>query len=284
MTDAERLVLEGLARKEEGDAAGAEQAYRAALAADPAWSVPYYNLGLLCKYQSRWQESLELNKTAAALAPDDEAAWWNLGIAATALGNWTEARRAWKACGMDPPPGEGPPAFGFGLTPVRLDPDGDGEVVWADRIDPARAAIVSVPLPWSAHNYGDVVLTDGAAEGYRVVGDKRYPVFNVLSLLSPSALRKYILELAADDPASVDALIKCAEELGGAAEHWGQSTNILCAKCSRGVPHQHPSTHRSAAHPHCGLAASDDEHAETIIRAWLDADPKADLIRWYDAR
>jgi hypothetical protein len=246
--------------------------------------VPYYNLGLLCKYQGRWQESLEFNRQAVSLAPDDEAGWWNLGIAATALGNWPEARRAWKACGMKPPPGDGPPVFAFGPTPIRLDPHGDAEVVWAERIDPARARIVSVPLPWSPHNHGSLVLTDGAAEGYRIVNEQRYPVFDMLAVLAPSPLKKYILELATTDPRTVESLVSCAEESGGAAEDWGNSTNILCAKCSRGVPHQHTTGTDTPAHPHCGLAAKDDGHAESIILAWLDREPKADLIRWYDAQ
>ena len=281
--EAERLVAEGLSLEDGGDPIGAERAYRAALAQRPAWSVPYYNLGLLCKDQGRWPESLEFNKQAVARAPDDEAAWWNLGIAATALGDWAEARRAWKACGMEPPPGDGPPVFDFGLTPIRLDPNGDAEVVWAERLDPARARIVSVPLPWSQRNYGDLVLTDGAAEGYRVVSGKQYPVFNVLAILAESPLRKYIVELATTDPTSVEALVQCAEESGGAAEDWGRSTNILCAKCSRGTPHHHPTGPNVPAHPHCGLAATDDAHAELIIRAWLEREPKADLVRWYDA-
>jgi tetratricopeptide (TPR) repeat protein len=284
MNEAERLVAEGLALEDEGDAVKAEEAYRAATAENPAWSVPHYNLGLLCKYQLRWQESLEFNRTAAALAPEDEAAWWNLGIAATALGNWSEARRAWKACGLEPPPGDGAPDFGFGPTPVRLDPNGDAEVIWTERIDPARARIVSIPLPWSAHNFGDIVLTDGAAEGDRMVGDQQYPVFNALALLSASPLKKYVIELATADPAVVEVLVNAADELNGAAEDWGRSTNILCAECSRGTPHEHPSGSNSPAHPHCGLAASDDRHAEAIIRAWLDREPKADLVRWYDAQ
>jgi hypothetical protein len=284
MSKAERLVAEGLALEDEGDATRAEEAYRAAIAQKPAWSVPYYNLGLMCKYQSRWQESLEFNRTAAALAPEDEAAWWNLGIAATALENWSEARRAWNARGMEPPAGRGPPDFAFGPTPVRLDPNGNGEVVWTDRIDPARARIVSVPLPWSAYNHGDIVLTDGAAEGYRVVNNNQYPVFNALALLSASRLKKYVLELATSDPASVELLVEIAEELKGAAEDWGRSTNILCAQCSRGIPHEHPSGPHVPAHPHCGLAARDDPHAESIIRTWLDRAPKADLVRWYDAK
>lgn len=87
------------------------------------------------------------HRRAVELDSSDEAAWWNLGIAATALGEWREARTAWRACGIEIPEGDGPPDLDFGLVPVRLDPAGCGEVVWCRRIDPARAVIRNVPLP-----------------------------------------------------------------------------------------------------------------------------------------
>lgn len=282
MTEAERLVAEGLDLEAAGDSAAAERNYHAAAERSPEWSVPLYNLGLMYKYQARWRESLEFNKRAAALAPDDEASWWNLGIAATALSDWPEARSAWSACGMNPPSGDGPPDFGWGNSPVRLDPNGDAEVVWARRIDPARAAIVSIPLPCSPHNFGDVVLIDGAADGHRVVNGEEYPVFNALALLVPSQQKKYVIELATSHRQSIIALSSLASEAGGAAEDWGESTNILCARCSRGTPHEHSNRASSAAHPHCGLAASDDAQAKAIIDRWLSEQPRADLVRWYD--
>lgn len=283
MTEAELLLEQGLAFSDDGDVAGAESCYRRAIALSPDWSVPHYNLGLLLKYQSRWAESLEFNRRAAALAPDDEAAWWNLGIAATAVEDWAEARRAWLACGMEAPPGEGAPDFSFGRVPVRLDPEGDAEVVWAHRIDPARARILSIPLPWSSHNHGAVVLTDGAAEGHRIVGTRTYSVFNVLGVIAPSPLTKYVVELGTVNEDAIDALVSCAEELGGAAEDWGSSTHILCAECSRGTPHEHPGEDGKPAHPNCGLAARDDDHAGAIIRAWLSHHPLADVVRWFNA-
>jgi hypothetical protein len=126
MTDsnADRLVVLGNELSDAGRASDAEAAYLAATKADPNWSVPWYNLGLLCKYQKRWKECLALNQRAANLNPDDVDAWWNLGIAATALGEWKEARRAWHACGIHLPEGDGPPNADYGLTPLRLDPDG----------------------------------------------------------------------------------------------------------------------------------------------------------------
>jgi tetratricopeptide (TPR) repeat protein len=97
--------------------------------------VPWYNLGLVRKHQRRWPESLSCNLRAAALDPTDEAAWWNAGIAATALGEWATARRAWAAFGIELPPDDGEITMRLGPTPIRLNADGNGEVVWCARID-----------------------------------------------------------------------------------------------------------------------------------------------------
>jgi tetratricopeptide (TPR) repeat protein len=64
----------------------AATAFERAIHHAPDWSVPWYNLGLAYKCQRRWPESLRCNLRAAELDPTDEAAWWNTGIAATALG------------------------------------------------------------------------------------------------------------------------------------------------------------------------------------------------------
>jgi hypothetical protein len=89
---------------------------------------------LLFKYQGRWEQSFEFNRRASNLSPDDQAAWWNLGIVATALGRWTEARLSWERCGIADPGGADPPDYKLGRTAYRLDPDGQGEVVWGSRL------------------------------------------------------------------------------------------------------------------------------------------------------
>ena len=152
---------------------------------------------------------------------------------------------------------------------MRLEPWGDAEVVWARRLDPARAQIVSVPLPTSPFHWGDVVLNDGTGEGERIVDGRRYRVFDVLERLTASPFRTFVIELATADAESVAVLERCATEHGGAAEDWGVTTHILCHECSAGVPHEHASDDARPAHPHCGLAARDHAHADAIIAAWL---------------
>jgi len=72
----------GIELEEKGRTREAERAYLKAAKADPEWSWPWFNLGLLAKRQRRWRESLEWNRRAVALDPSAEGGWWNLGIAA----------------------------------------------------------------------------------------------------------------------------------------------------------------------------------------------------------
>ena len=278
---AEELNEQGRRLAEAGDVKGAHAAYTAARALDPTWSAPIYNLGLLYKYCREWKRSLEYNQLAVQLSPDDQASWWNLGIAATALADWGEARRAWEACGIKPPPGDGAPVFNFGLTPIRLDPEGEAEVVWARRLDPARAEITSIPLPSSRFRWRDVVLTDGAEEGRRTVEDRTYPVFNVLQLLSRSEFQTVVVELGSANDAAIDALHTLAAEEGIGTEYWGMSTRILCRACSLGIPDEHTGYDGAPAHPHLGVAVRDAAEVEVLMERWLAMCPTADVVRYY---
>jgi tetratricopeptide (TPR) repeat protein len=259
-----------------GRAADAIQEYERASRLDPTWSVPLFNLGLVHKYAGAWEHSLRCNHRASELAPDDQGAWWNLGIAATALGRWDVARSAWRGAGFTVPDGQGPIDLPFGRTPVRLNPDTDGEVVWADRLDPARAAIRSIPLPQSGFRFDDVVLHDGAAKGYRQRGGREVPVFDCLTLLTASPFSTWVAEVelgpaaAAATPSAIDLLIDLAESRNLAAEDWSTSINPICKACSEGRPfadHDHP--RREITGPRrIAIASRDGEVVRAVVEAW----------------
>jgi hypothetical protein len=257
--------LSGAGRPDE-----AIEAYQAAAAADPSWSVPWYNLGLVHKYRGEWHSSFEANKQAVLRSPEDEAAWWNLGIAATALGIWAEAREAWRRCGVDVPDGIGPIEGNYGLTPVRLAPATRAEVVWCERIDPARAIIRNVPLLESGYSFGDLILHDGAPNGYRLRDGIEVPVFDELERLRQSTFATFILDLPGSTPAIRDSLSDVAFRLGGAAEDWSESVSYLCRKCSEGRPHEHHDSDLQGTRPGLAVAAAarDLEHLDHIIASW----------------
>jgi hypothetical protein len=265
----------GIRLEEAGDEAAAIRAYRQAIKWDRRWSVPWFNLGLMFKRRGRWHESLTHNERAVELNPSDEGAWWNLGIAATGLGNWQRAREAWKSCGIDVPDGEGPPEMDFGTTPIRLNPSIDAEVVWCKRIDPARAVILSVPLPESAHRCGDVVLHDGARNGSRVFHGVEVPVFDELQLLQPSPLGTFIIRLAGVTASEAEELTQAAAVAGVEAEDWTANIQSLCKNCSEGkVDHAHgpveDSTNRII-----GIAATSDAAIRSVIEPLIEAVPSA---------
>ncbi len=154
---AQKFHDQGQALSDDGKDREAIDAYLKAIEIDPRKSESFYNIGLIYKYRGEWIKSLEYNARAYALDPEDEAARWNLAIAATALRKWDIARDAWKDNGITLEGGSGPISMNFDMTPVRLNPDDSGEVVWATRIDPVRARIDSIPsnLGQQANEYND---------------------------------------------------------------------------------------------------------------------------------
>ncbi len=276
--EANELNEQGRALARDGRVSEAEAAYRQAMAQAPDWSVPAYNLGLLLKYQRRWSESLAANRRAAELAPEDEAAWWNLGIAATALEEWATAREAWAHCGLELPAGEGAPSCDYGRVPIRLNPDGNGEVVWAHRIDPARAVLRSIPFAASGFRWGDTVLHDGAAVGHRILNGREVPVFNALDRVQPSPFSTYELELALASRADFDTLSDAAYRAGGAAENWASTVAYLCRACSEGTVHREHDRDGAAGPLPCAIAALTERHLEQILEAWQRVAPHARVL------
>jgi tetratricopeptide (TPR) repeat protein len=270
----------------QGRTADALAEYEHACRLDPQWSVPFYNIGLIHKYAGRWELSLQQNQYAIERNPSDTDACWNLGIAATALKRWDVARRAWRGAGINIPDGTGPIDFPCGRTPVRLNPATDGEVVWCDRLDPVRALIRNIPLPESGFRFHDVVLHDGAANGYRKLGDRECPVFDCLLLLEPSAFTTYVALIQPGDQHNWDAamtrLSDHALDRKMTAEDWTSSVAFICQACSTGRPHeQHEHVPAANEGPHrVAIAAPDEHHARTLIAEWLPHSTGAGLLEF----
>ena len=267
----QRLHDDGEALYADGREDEALLKFHAAIAAEPEGAAgSYYNIGLIHKYRRQWRESFEANLRACALWPDNEAARWNLAIAATALRDWGSARRAWADHGIKLD-GEGPVVADFGQTPVRLNPASSGEVVWARRIDPVRARIESVPLPDSGHCCGDVVLHDGASNGRRESGGQSYMVFDVLELFEPSALSTFELNIDLPDAQDAARLVDLLQQAGLHVEDWTASVKHFCRQCSEGEAHEHaPVAPDSAWQParRIGIAATARATIDPVLRAW----------------
>jgi hypothetical protein len=268
---AQKYHEQGQALSEEERDSEAIEAYLKAIKLDPDKSESFYNIGLIYKYQSEWEKSLEYNAKAYELNPDDESARWNLAIAATALRQWDIARNAWKDNGVKLDDESGPINMNFGMTPVRLNPNDSAEVVWGTRIDPVRARIDSIPFRESGFNYGDVVLHDGAAVGYREIGEKEYPVFNVLELFEPSKYSTVIAEVKINSDEDIEKLKEFFSETPHDFEDWTTNTRMLCKQCSEGKPHDHHDkelTKEWTGNRTLGIAVFNNESIHDIFDIW----------------
>lgn len=253
----------------ESDPNRAELHLRRAIEIAPEWAAPHFNLGLLCKGQGRWEESYRFNERALELEPGDESARWNLGIAATALARWSMAARCWEGVGLPTPEGPGPWDYKLGLVPVRVNPEQAPEVVWCRRLDPARAQIVNVPLPDCGRRCRDVVLTDGAPAGTRLLRGKEVPVFNELAVLEPSGLATFRLRVHLADPEQLQGLLAQLGELGLEAEDWTGGVRMLCRACSEGRPHEeHDRELPYQAEREVGVAAPPETRLERMLAGW----------------
>jgi tetratricopeptide (TPR) repeat protein len=236
----------------------------------PDWPTPYYNLGLIYKYQCAWRESFYYNQKAIESDINNEAAHWNLGIAATVLNDWKTARQAWNFFGLKLEVNNEEVNMNLGSTPIRLNPNDNAEVIWARRIDPARAIIESVPLPESNHRYNDLLLNDGAPVGYRNSNGVEYPVFNELQLLRQSDFKTFSIVAETDSQDEIDQLAQLCDGEGIGFEDW-TTVRMLCKKCSEGIPHEHhdqDSKDSSNGVRRLGLAAVNKGILEIILKEW----------------
>jgi hypothetical protein len=262
------------------DRPAAELLYRRAVALDPDLQAAWFDLGLIYKWSHQWEKAYECNERAAALSSEHEdPAWWNLGIAATALRRWDTARTAWRAYGLTVPDGHGPIEADFGMGVVRLNPADKGEVVWGRRIDPARVRVISVPFPQSGHRWADVVLHDGEPNGEREWQGRTFPVFDELERWEGSDVPTVEASVQGD----VEALLAELSSAGHAAENWTQSVRLLCRRCSEGSAHEHsgPSPAGDGGDHFLGIAGPVDQ-VEPVVHAWAAASSDR-AVHWVEA-
>jgi len=237
-----------------------------------------FDLALVHKFRRDWPAAATTGLQAAELAPEglEEPAWWNLGIAATAVHDWATARRAWTTYGVDIPAGHGPIDADLGMTPVRIDTREGAEVVWCRRIDPARAFIESVPLPGSGRRWGEIVLHDGVPHGERVVAGRTFSVFEELEIWATSEVPVQAVEVRVTADLDVEALSELAEASGLVAESWG-TVQALCAACSEGridsdASHDHAPSESGSGRCQVGIAAAAGD-ADRLLQRWIQAAP-----------
>jgi tetratricopeptide (TPR) repeat protein len=228
----------------------------------------WFDAALAYKFLRDWPKAYELGKRAAARAErgTGDPAFWNLGIAATVLRDWPTARDSWRGYGIDLPDGDGEIVADLGISCVRITTSAGQEVVWARRLCPTRARLLSIPFDPS-RRFGEVVLHDGAPNGERILPEQRVPVFDEIMRFAPSPLATLAATVIASTSTDVEALLEAfqAHDLG--AELLG-SGQLRCGCCSEGSRTVERSV---AAGTQTVLLAAPEERATELLEQWRSA-------------
>lgn len=291
-SDIDTLHERAHAAYDAGDLAEARAHFDTLLAMAPDAPDYHYMQGLVCKYLRDWPTSLRHNLRSIALRTEtDEASRWNAAIAATAIGDWAEARRQWADCGIDLPDAHGPIDASFGVASIRLNAWGGGETLFGQRIDPVRARLINVPLPDSGYRYGDVVLHDGAATGQRRFHQSMVPVFNAMQRMQVSEFHTFAVFATCPRREDLDALVDARVPGIAFIEDWTDSITHYCLRCSYGTPHRHRDEDANAGadvwqpQRNLGVAAQSRHSVVKLLEAWKSksAGRRMDAIESRDA-
>ncbi|GAA2584673.1 hypothetical protein GCM10010435_73230 [Winogradskya consettensis] len=233
-------------------------------------AATWFDAALAYKFARDWPRAYETGKIAVTHVRRgaEEPAFWNLGTVATILGDWATARDCWDGYGLSVPPGSGPINEDFGPTCVRL--RDVGEVVWALRLCPTRARVISVPFDPS-RRFGEVVVHDGAPNGERTTGDLTVPVFDELVLAEESPLATLSVLVNADQPADLHDLQVAFSRRSLGIEILASRVD-LCTCCSESSIRQESRDY--ANEQRLFLGATQDD-ARTLLEEWAGAAPTA---------
>ncbi|HEV2636745.1 MAG TPA: tetratricopeptide repeat protein [Actinocrinis sp.] len=236
---------------------------------DPRTPGLWYDAALAHKFLRDWPRAFELGRQAARLAEPGtgDPAFWNLGIAATVLHSWSVARDAWIGYGISQiRPGQEEIEVDLGPVCVRLgEPDGPGEVVWARRICPTRARVVSIPMAVAGRRFGDIVLHDGEPTGRRTVGELTVPVFDELLVWRASEMPTWQVQVTAPEDGDYQALMDLFSMQDFGAEPQS-SMDVMCKCCSEGTV-DYSGPHETSGAQIMWLAAP-REKAEQLLESW----------------
>lgn len=248
------LNLRGVIYAQKGQEDAALTDLEAAHQELPHWPVPLYNLGLCHRQGHRWAVAAEalgqalqcIRRQAGRFSSSSvlaggsglsRAVLWNLGIAQTAEGHFAEARETWQACGVALPRGS---SADLGLAQLSLPTQGPYSIerVWVQRLDPARARILSVVRYGAPCQFGDVVLCDSVAQQSSFCdgllandseegeGEENPSGFIYLETLESAGYVLHVVQGGPATPAQAMALTERMREAGLHIEVWSLTMRL----------------------------------------------------------
>lgn len=263
--DLPALRKEALAYEQAGDDYHAIKLWRLIVKLDSEDGEGFLRLGRIYKRRKEWKPALHFLKKGLAQKPDDQDAWWDVGLAATALGKKKLARIIWNKFGWN-----AESTFSGGIISVRAQ-WGDGfELLWGRRISPALALIGSIPWPDSGLHFRDQVLVDGRPSGWQVVNRKKYPVYDQAGIFKTSDYLTWSCKLSSGHQEHLNLLERLCRESGLGFENWSNSSLQQKIERSGALPeyHQQSPFEESEESVVIAIAARNEDDIKQTLTAW----------------
>ena len=146
------------------------------------------------------------------------------------------ARQAWNHLGYDFPEKHKIIKMNLGNVPVRINRNKQPEIIWATKIDPARAYIASVPQPSSDRRFRDLILIDHTPSGFHIQNGNKVPIFDELQLLKPSRKWTFIAFLNTDNPMDVLTLDQLCTKAKLGFDNWSKATRQFLKESKDTLP------------------------------------------------
>lgn len=145
----------------------------------------------------------------------------------------------------------------------------DGDVVWAERVEPDRAVLRSIPSPKAGLHWLDEIVVVPEPVTEVELSGVSYPVFASHGRVEGSGIPTIIAKVACSDHADSARLTELIQERGWRAEDWTEEARIVCASCIDGISdprHRHETRGRLQART-IAVAGRPPE-VETVLRRW----------------
>ncbi len=225
------LLLHARQFVEARDVYNAAKLLRRIIKLAPQWWEPHAELTELYKRQGEWKAMMHFAKRAVALRATDPDTWRNLAIAATALKKNRIVKTVWNKFGVTVPNPDR-----RSVVALRVPSGSQFEILWAHPLDPARAAITSIPYPSSGLHFHDVVLYDFRICGYTMTERQRYPVYDHLRILQHSLFKTFCCTVHTTDKKSLRVLERLCRQMGLGYENWTSATRSMPFHVEKALP------------------------------------------------
>lgn len=255
------LFEAGLQYENRADYYHAIKLYKRIIKQASYWPEPYLRLGAIYSARKEWKPALYYNKKAIALAVDNKEAWWNVGIAATALRKTRLAKRVWQKFGVSN-------TTSYPIS-VKIAYQDKFEVLGARRIDAARAIIQSIPHPISGRKFQDILLIGNTVKGHHICGYQKLPIYDELDLLKRSTYSTFSCLLHDIVPKDIDVLQHLCINARLGFEVWGNASRSLSPSVHSGLL---PEYYSSPINPQkellVAIAAKQQGQAIEVLESW----------------